>query len=333
MLVSVIVPMYNSQKYISRCIESIITQTYRDIEIIVIDDGSNDKSFEIVEKFSKKDNRIKLITQKNSGVSTSRNNGLKLASGKYIFFIDSDDWIEKNYIEILVNTSEKENLEFTFCDWYVYEKEKIYVDNINKEFFNKTTCEDVFKHFLNSRSGGAPWAKVFLKSIIEEYDIKFIEGLPYGEDYLFVLKYISNITRLKYINKALVNYNCIELGAHAKVRKNYDEVQFLIEKKKKDIVYNSKYFKKKYDLLISKQYISIACLSIINIKNLNLSLKEINKLIIEIINRFNFINEFKKNELNINDFTNREKIIIRLILNRRYKILSLILKAFNISGR
>ena len=101
--ISIIVPVYNTEKYLSKCLNSLIKQTYKDIEIIVVNDGSKDKSLEIAKKFAKQDNRIKVFNKENGGLSSARNFGIEKASGEYIGFVDSDDYIKENMFEILYN--------------------------------------------------------------------------------------------------------------------------------------------------------------------------------------------------------------------------------------
>ena len=113
--VSVIVPVYNVEKYLSRCLESLINQSLKDIEIICINDGSTDNSLQILKQFAYKDNRIKIINQTNSGQSVARNKGLAIASGKYIGFVDSDDWIDNDYYEKMFETIERTNSDFACC--------------------------------------------------------------------------------------------------------------------------------------------------------------------------------------------------------------------------
>ena len=134
-LISVIVPVYNVEKYISRCIESIMKQTYKNIEIILIDDGSTDNSGKICDEYSLKDDRINVIHKKNGGLSDARNTGLDIAKGKYISLIDSDDFVSKFFIETLYNTCKNENCEIAICEYErVYEeKEEISdLENDNK---------------------------------------------------------------------------------------------------------------------------------------------------------------------------------------------------------
>ena len=118
-LVSIIVPVYNVEKYLSKCIEILINQTYTNIEILLINDGSTDNSKKICEQFKEKDSRIKLINKENGGLSDARNKGLQEAIGKYIAFVDSDDYVEKNYIETLYSLITKFNSEIAIADFRV----------------------------------------------------------------------------------------------------------------------------------------------------------------------------------------------------------------------
>ena len=120
-LVSIIVPVYNAEKYLKKSIKSITSQTYKNIEIICIDDGSNDKSLEILHKFAGEDQRIRIIYKKNEGVSLARNTGLESAKGDFVLFVDSDDWIEKNLCETLLFYMEKKELDVVMCS-YIREK-------------------------------------------------------------------------------------------------------------------------------------------------------------------------------------------------------------------
>lgn len=103
-LVGIIIPVYNVEKYIRRCLDTVISQTYKNIEVLLIDDGSSDSSYSICQEYSKKDNRLKLLHKENGGVSSARNIGIDVANGKYISFVDAGDWVEPDYIEMLIKT-------------------------------------------------------------------------------------------------------------------------------------------------------------------------------------------------------------------------------------
>lgn len=123
--ISIIVPVYNTEKYLSKCLNSLIKQTYKDIEIIVVNDGSKDKSLEIAKKFAKQDNRIKVFNKENGGLSSARNFGIEKASGEYIGFVDSDDYTKENMFEILYNMIKEANAKIAICGWYLVEDNQI----------------------------------------------------------------------------------------------------------------------------------------------------------------------------------------------------------------
>ena len=123
-LISIIVPVYRTEKYLDRCVESIVNQTYKNLEIILVDDGSPDDCPKMCDEWAKKDKRIKVIHKENGGVSSARNIGIKSAKGKYIGFVDSDDYIEKEMYESLIDVLNKnKNLDYIYCD--IYDAEKI----------------------------------------------------------------------------------------------------------------------------------------------------------------------------------------------------------------
>ena len=175
-LVSIIIPIYNSEKFISRCLDSIITQTYSHFELILIDDCSSDNSASICDTYQKKDKRIKLIKKKqNEGVTITRNIGLDNAQGDYILFIDNDDYIDQNYIST-------------------------FIDSINTNTGYDLYTQNIFFHYEGKDSFivsdqltlGGPWGKLFNKEIIEKNNIRFIPYLKYNEDNLFLLEYLEH---------------------------------------------------------------------------------------------------------------------------------------------
>lgn len=204
--VSVIVPIYNSERYIDKCIQSIINQTFKDIELILVDDGSTDKSVEISNKYAEKDKRIKIIKQKNKGVSSARNYGISIATGDFITFVDSDDFIEIDMLDILYNAAIDNN-----CD-VVLSGIKIIKDNNIKYEFTKDskiyTKQEVFKLFYFDREPFSPnyaWGKLIKRSICNK--IKFREDIFLMEDALFSMELFINCqNNIMFLNKYLYNY-------------------------------------------------------------------------------------------------------------------------------
>lgn len=205
--ISIIIPIYNVEKYLDYCLKSIIEQTYKNLEIILINDGSTDNSLEICYKYKKIDKRIILIDNKNHGVSYSRNKGIDVATGKYIVFVDSDDTIDKNYIFELVNAN-KDNfydiVMVNFKDVFIKNDEKkVEYNNINVNLLSGRFFDDYYYIKSIVRS---PWGKLFKRDIIEKNNIKFPVEISLGEDYVFNMQYYRFVKHYRYVNKHLYNY-------------------------------------------------------------------------------------------------------------------------------
>lgn len=195
--VSIIVPVYNVEKYIEQCLKSIISQTLKEIEIIIVNDGTKDKSMEIVKTYLN-DERIKVINKENGGISSARNAGLKNAKGKYIAFIDSDDFIEKSMFEDLFLEAEKNDSEI------VYSNVMMYNDNTKKleKRVNKKNVEikDKIGTYYYKYCYMEVWNKIYKRSFLLENNITFEEGIIH-EDNLFTLKCFFLAKNIKYLNK------------------------------------------------------------------------------------------------------------------------------------
>lgn len=193
-LVSIIVPMYNVEKYIEKCITSLLEQTYKDCEIIIVNDGSEDKSSEIVEKIAIQNDNIKIINKKNSGVSVARNTGIENANGDYIIFVDADDYLAKDFVEYMVKLIKMNNSEFAYS-----------ISNFKKEN-EKETQDEFIKEISNEESVGlllSPdvtvgcWNKIYKRDMLIKNNIFFRTDLFYGEGLFFIInvsKYAKNIT-------------------------------------------------------------------------------------------------------------------------------------------
>lgn len=210
-LVSIVVPVYNVEEYLEKCLNSIVNQTYKNLEIVCIDDGSPDHSINILNKFAEKDNRIKIIRQKNKGLSGARNTGIKNSSGKYITFVDSDDWIEKNMIELLLKKAESENLDLVICGRNHIKYSEIKSIGLNK--IDKILSGRILngkEYFLEITSKtnlftASAYNKLYLLEKIKKENLNFPEGRIY-EDLLFIFKYLYFSKRVNIIDKALYNY-------------------------------------------------------------------------------------------------------------------------------
>ncbi len=216
-LISVIVPIYNGEKYLEECLESIINQTYKNLQIILIDDGSKDKSGKICDEYAKKDNRIEVIHKENAGVSVARNTGLDNARGEWITFIDADDSVEKDFCKKLMQ-KETNDVDCIMCGYNrLINDKKIEIKSIG--FSNK--FEDSRKYLissLNPQTGvGFSHMKIIRMSAIG--NIRFNDNLKVAEDALFNIQLSGNIRKINFVDEKLYNYR---LNTNSTVKK-YDD--------------------------------------------------------------------------------------------------------------
>lgn len=220
--ISITIPVYNSEPYLEKCLDSIMGQTYKKLEIICVDDDSTDNSLVILKKYAAIDDRIKVIHKKNEGVSIARNTGLENANGDYVLFVDSDDWIESTTCEIALKNLVEQNTDLVIWT-YIRERKG---ESKEKEIFDTDlvfTEEEVQKK-LHRRMIGVideelaypenadalctVWGKLYKRSIISQYNIKFYDIREIGtyEDGLFNLVYLQYVKKAVFLNKYLYNY-------------------------------------------------------------------------------------------------------------------------------
>ncbi len=202
--ISVIIPVYNGEKYIQRCVDSVLNQTYSDIEIIVINDGSTDNTENILKSYS----NIVLINKENEGVSKARNTGLSLAKGDYVYFCDADDYLEKNAFEILIKEFAENDL-LRFGHYVVSGNQKNLKTNNDDVLAGvdlNLSNEKLLEYLISNKTEGHLWNYLFKLSIIKNNKILFDEELFYQEDVLFLLEYCLKIKNIKVISKPFYNY-------------------------------------------------------------------------------------------------------------------------------
>lgn len=195
--VSIIIPVYNVEKYIHKCLETIIQQQFNDMEIIVINDGSTDNSLNIINKFAKIDKRIVVINKENEGVSVARNIGIDVSQGEYVMFIDSDDWIEEGAIEIIYTSAIENKADIVYFDFYNVVDQKMFLYNVHKE-------DDYLSGVLSNKINAAIWNKMFKRSLFE--NIRFSSEISYGEDLLVHVALAINATSTFKIKGAYYYY-------------------------------------------------------------------------------------------------------------------------------
>lgn len=221
-LISIIVPVYNVEKYLPKCLDSLVNQTYKNLEIICINDGSQDDSFIILKKYEEQDKRIKIISQKNSGVSVARNTALNMAIGKYIMFVDGDDWIEVDTCQIALEVANKYNSGIVMWDYIrefdnsslpknIFNEDVIFEKNDIKIKLHRRMIGIIgeeLRHPEDADSLCTVWGKLYRSDCVYKRNIKFynIHEIGTYEDGLFNLNVFANIQKAVYIHKYLYHY-------------------------------------------------------------------------------------------------------------------------------
>ena len=263
-LISVVVPIYNVEKYLTKCIDSIINQTYKNLEIILVDDGSPDNCGKICDEYKRKDSRIVVYHQSNKGVSASRNFGLSKSNGEYVIFVDSDDILNKNMIEVLHKNIKYYKADISVCGYNYIEKN--YVVNVynTKKIIQYTKKEGLVSFFNENSFGVGIWNKLFKKEIIK--NVFFDENIKVNEDKKYLFDVIMKSNKIIYEDQCLYNYI-----------------------KRMDSVSGEKFSSKKLDIIKVNDYIEKQLKKMeVNDKNIEISFKK-NKLIYLI----RLIREFK----------------------------------------
>lgn len=243
--ISIIIPIYNAEKYIEKCLNSIKKQTYSNYEIIIVDDGSKDNSLNICENFKKKNKSIilKIFTQKNEGPSSARNKGIANAVGDYIIFVDSDDYLEENLLKDLLNGCEKDIM--VRSNYKTFKNDEILNTNNERD---KISVDNFVRKILNNSFPGCVWGCLFETKIIKK--MKFSRKLHFMEDTLFLVEYLNNVKYVKFVEAnyyyCLSNTNSITLSSKnilnniISFNKSLDGIDFITKNNYKKLIDNKK---------------------------------------------------------------------------------------------
>ena len=205
-LLSVIVPVYNTERYLTTCLESILDQIYSNIEVIVVDDGSTDESGKICDEIAKRDSRVTVIHKDNAGLSSARNIGIQVASGKYIAFVDSDDYLRKDTLEKLINTALETNSDIVISNYYLYFHDGNDIKHLKHMPKKKTySNNEVINLMLLNRIQGHVWNKLFKYSLLNKINFEF-EKDRIIEDIFPIFKAVNSASKIVYIDEALYFY-------------------------------------------------------------------------------------------------------------------------------
>ena len=202
--ISVIVPVYNAERYLHRCIDSILAQTFTDFEVLLIDDGSKDKSGEICDEYAKKDIRVKVFHKENGGVSSARQYGVDHAAGEFSIHIDPDDWINKEMLLEMYNKAISDNTDFVIADFF---RDTISEKNVyDRQTIQELESQSILRQILRYSIYGCLWNKLVRTNLYSKYKTHFIEGINYGEDVLLLCQVLQHSFRISKINKAFYHY-------------------------------------------------------------------------------------------------------------------------------
>lgn len=312
--ISIIIPVYNVEKYIDKCLSSLVNQTLEDIEIIVVNDGSPDNSQKIIDNYVKKyPNKVKSFIKENGGQGSARNFGLTKANGEYIGYVDSDDYVELDMYEKLYNVAKKKNLDIVICGSYnVYENGNKYIE-LEKDFLGNGKINAFFGRM-------AVWNKIYKRKLLVTSKVQFRSKVWY-EDLDFTVKMILNSKKIGYVNEPLYDYLIREGSTmnNSNVDRNL-EILLAFDELRNDNNYKKYYAEIEY-LAIYHIFIT-AITRIIRIDN-NKSKKEvINKLRRYVIDNFSQYNNNKYLKL----LDRNKKIVYNLIRLKQYWIVKLIFK-------
>ena len=316
--ISIIIPVYNAGQYLSQCLDSLLKQTLREIEIICVNDGSSDNSFEILKHYKTKDERIIIINQNNQGQGSARNRAIDISKGEYIAFVDPDDWVEDNMFEYMYQKAKENNCDVVYCDYKVYfeETKKFFLDYTLKKILKqnaKFSSKDIKKYYLI----GIPnytWNKIYKRQFILDNNIRF-SNYKMKEDNLFSIKVRLLSKNNYYCAKSFYNYR-----KYKRTREYYLYSHIPIEKLIKEIdnLLKELNLKEKLSTQFSN-YIVLVCGAEYN----NLK-KEQEEFLLYLKNKLLTKNQYKLFSDNFyNKFNLKSIFSIRDTINKEHKIITL----------
>lgn len=313
-LISIIVPCYKVEEYLDKCIESIVKQTYKNLEIILVNDGSPDNCAQICDDWAKRDSRIKVIHKENGGLSSARNAGLDIAKGEYISFIDSDDFIDITFIEFLYLKLKESNADISCCGYYHYFnadlKEIRHFKNINLVM---NSCEAIIKMNTIGYFGVGSWNKLYKSELFN--DIRFPIG-KLSEDWFILYKLIDKANKITYNSEPKYYYRQRKGSITRNIKINYD-----CEEASKNCL---EFCRENYPLAVDSaiQSYTLACIGIYNTILCSNENKSKLKIYKDKINKY-------KNRVSLNGINKSRKIQIKLfyystwLYNLSFKIYNL----------
>lgn len=225
--VSVIIPIYNAHEYLATALESIVTQDFKDLEVICVDDGSTDRSLDVIKAFKERDPRVRIITENNAGPAAARNRGLSRARGKYIFFLDADDFYEPTLVSVLYTLAERAELDIAIADFDIYNtKRDRFEHNVESEHFDLLTdgrvvSKSVYPDYILQCATGYVWNKMFRRDFLYENKLSFNTSLKIFEDVHFVTAALATASAIAKEGSILVHHRIHSEQSRPKMFKKY----------------------------------------------------------------------------------------------------------------
>lgn len=311
MKLSIIIPIYNASSFLRECLNSVVNELAGDEELILIDDGSKDNSYEICKEYENKN--IKIIKNCNHGVSYTRNEGIKLATGEWVMFVDSDDLMQKGWMNILNNSIDSESdiiYYFQDCDF-------VKLNSMSKEeLINEIVVNSSYAKYLST-----PWARIFKRKLLLENEIKFNDDIVNGEDMLFNIEAVIASCKYKFVNQSIYKYHCNQNSATHKFNPKMFKSDLVFQKRLLEILRISE-FAEDYIKRLSNYCIKNAIYTLSN----NFSRQNKYRL---------FKNECKKlkqepyNSYKVGKVNDKKNVLITLLFHNNYLIPYWILKLNN----
>lgn len=258
---SVIIPVYNAEKFINNCVDSILNQTFSDLEVVLVDDGSPDLSGAICDGYAETDKRVKVIHQKNAGVSAARNAGLDLAAGKYVTFVDSDDFVEPQMYEKMISVADKYDCDVVMCDCLKVfpDRNEVYTHDIRPGYYNKEQLEnEYYPHLLIMENVEYPptisnWLLLFKKHLNSGKSIpRYVQGVRFSEDLLFGAQLLYAADSFYYMKGECFYHYCMnpESATHSFKSDKWNDYKKLMQEIRKNFAACAEHdFEKQIDLV------------------------------------------------------------------------------------
>lgn len=317
--VSIIIPVYNAEEHLKQCIESVINQTHKEVEIILINDGSTDKSGQICDSYAKQDQRIIVIHKENGGVSSARNEGLKKSTGRYTMFVDSDDWLDTNAVKTLLEIQSENEYEVIMFGSY---RDNLIVGKIEEvregkqSYHSEDKVKDVLPLLIKKELMNSLWNKLYKSTLIKDNNITFDESLNIAEDLLFNFHVFLKTKSFYVLDQSFYHYMIRDEESLTKRYnpKKYETLMFVNNYMQKELSRDLIYI----EALQATQHIRIkniySCLLDLFSKHYQMSTKEKLRYIDDIIkkedNEYNYYSDEKLFKILISIFATKNKFLI-----------------------